>query len=323
MSFAPSAPSETTRSKYFTTKKGVNTQRPSTRSHSENTGNTSVSSTSDENERILSDLEEIKNAIKSTVKTSELEEIRSDIKSTVKKDDLKNIVTSMVKELMKEQRKEFDHKIKEANDLNRKERSKMQDEIDKLRLENEDLRENLSAKRAEIGELRDISEAAIEKASEARRWANYNQQYSRKNNVKVYGLQEVRGENTGDEVIKLLKDKSDTTLLPEEIVAAHRIPGAPNQPRPVIVKLKNSDVKSRVIKQPSTIKSAKIGVRLADDVTRENSKLMERLNEHDMIESCWFFNGSVFGKVNGSERKVKFDIDDVIAERIRASKRRK
>ncbi|KAK3088203.1 hypothetical protein FSP39_016089 [Pinctada imbricata] len=48
---------------------------------------------------------------------------------------------------------------------------------------------------------------------------------------------------------------------------------------------------------------------------------MERLSDHEMIEATWFFNGSVYGKVNGTERKVKFDINDDIEERIKRTKK--
>ena len=110
----------------------------------------------------------------------------------------------------------------------------------------------------------------------------------------------------------------------DDIVAVHRIPSnRPGQPRPIILKLKNTDVKGRVISQRSVLKSAKSRVRLADDVTVENTRLLSRLNDHDMIESAWYFNGSVYGKVHGSGRKIKFGIEDDIAEKIKKSKGRK
>lgn len=76
-------------------------------------------------------------------------------------------------------------------------------------------------------------------------------------------------------------------------------------------------------KEQLVFKQAKSRIRIADDVTAENSKLMERLNGHEMIESSWYYNGSVFGKVHGSGRKIKFKISDDITERIRTHKQRR
>ena len=321
------ASSDHIKSKYFSAgKKSLNAQQiqPSTRSQSETAHNTSAESNADENTTILKKLEHIEAAIKNTVKTEEISELKEAIKGTVKTEELKGIVSMMVKDIMKEQRKEFEHRIEKAEEKSRQERSKLKGEIDDLRVENNNLREMIAAKRSEMEDLRCVAHTAIDTAFEARRSANYNEQYSRKNNVKIYGVRESEGENTGEEVMQLLRDKADTIVHPDEIIAVHRIPGSArdDRPRPIIVKLKNSEVKSRVIKQRSTIKKAKIGVRLADDVTRENTKLMERLNEHEMIESCWFFNGNVFGKIHGSGRKVKFDIDDDIAEKVRKPKKK-
>ncbi|KAK3084591.1 hypothetical protein FSP39_015997 [Pinctada imbricata] len=132
-------------------------------------------------------------------------------------------------------------------------------------------------------------------------------------------------EDTQTEVIDMMKSEADTTVKPEEIVAIHRIPGKRvDQPRPILMKLKNSEVKSRIIRLRSVFKDARKGIRLADDVTMENTRLNERLNGHEMIESSWYFNGNVFGKVCGSGRKVKFQINDYdIEEKIKKSKSRR
>ncbi|KAK3097918.1 hypothetical protein FSP39_014443 [Pinctada imbricata] len=230
----------------------------------------------------------------------------------------------MVKDIMKEQKDEYEKRLKEAESRNRAERGKLKDEIDALNIENKRLQEMIVKKCNEIDETKEIASSAERKADEAKSWANYNEQYSRKNNVKIYGVPEADQEDTEAEVIELLKSEADTVLKHDEIVAAHRIPGKrPDQARPILVKLKNSDVKSRVIRQRATFKQKKIGIRLADDVTSENSKLMERLNEHEMIESSWYYNGSVYGKIHGSGRKLKFKISDDITERIRISHHRR
>ncbi|KAK3094603.1 hypothetical protein FSP39_003922 [Pinctada imbricata] len=313
-----SSGSELTKSKYFSTKhttKIGSTNRPSTRSsQSDNPGN--ISHDSSENS-----ISENDNSATLRRLESRLEKIETAVESVVKTEDLKNIVSSMIKDVMKQQREEFEIQLEKAGEKQKKEISKLKGEIDDMRVENEELRELIAEKRFELMEVEKTARTAIKKADEARKWANYNEQYSRKNNVKIFGLKESEKENTEKEVTTFLKKEAGITVNPEEIVAVHRIPGKDDRARPILLKLKNSEVKARVIRQRSDIKKKKIGVRLADDVTYENTKLMERLSDHEMIEATWFFNGSVYGKVNGTERKVKFDINDDIEERIKRTKK--
>ena len=53
------------------------------------------------------------------------------------------------------------------------------------------------------------------------------------------------------------------------------------------------------------------GHRLVDDVTRLNTTLISKLNDHASIESAWYFNGFVYGKT-GSGKRLRFDIHDDI-----------
>ena len=63
----------------------------------------------------------------------------------------------------------------------------------------------------------------------------------------------------------------------------------------------------------------KTGRRLADDVTKDNADLINRLNKHEKIESAWFFNCNVFAKVKDdkTDQRVVFDINDDIDKKIK------
>ena len=98
-------------------------------------------------------------------------------------------------------------------------------------------------------------------------------------------------------------------LAKEEILAIHRIPSKNQTVKPVILKTVNNGVKSRVMRKRQEMKAA--GYRLADDVTRLNSELINRLNNNDQIHSSWFFNGNVFARTN-SGKKIKFELFDNI-----------
>lgn len=50
------------------------------------------------------------------------------------------------------------------------------------------------------------------------------------------------------------------------------------------------------------------GLRLVDDVTKANSALPSRLLGKEDTKYAWYFNGSVFAKDKGKDRKIKLDV---------------
>ena len=79
--------------------------------------------------------------------------------------------------------------------------------------------------------------------------SNYNQQYSRKFNIKIMNYPENKDEKIRDIFVKdIVKDKLNVKVDSSEIQAIHRIPGKIGEARPVIVKLVNSEVKYRIMR---------------------------------------------------------------------------
>ncbi|KAK3088586.1 hypothetical protein FSP39_020918 [Pinctada imbricata] len=244
---------------------------------------------------------------------SELGEIKSDM---VKHSDIETIVTSIVTEIMKVHKEEFDKRLNEIEEKNDKIKGHLQEQIDGLSMENEVLREKLAEKNKQIMEQKTTISDAMRIAQEAQVRSNYNEQYSRKSNIKIYGMKEEKKEDTPEEVIRMLSDVANVVLREDEIVAAHRIPGRAGQNRPILLKVKNTSVKSRIMKKRSVVKKLVHGLRLADDVTKLNSSLIDCLNAHDSIESAWYFNGNIYGKAVNGDRRIKFDIYDDIPKKV-------
>ena len=143
-----SGANDSVKSRYFNkNKSGANVShvsgRPATRS-STDASNTSI----EENNDVLGELKDSLKGI--NLKLNELDEIKTEVKNTVKTADLKGIVTSMVKDIMKQQKEHFDERLKEAEDRNRTERSKLKEEIDQLNIENERLKEIIMHKGKEV-----------------------------------------------------------------------------------------------------------------------------------------------------------------------------
>ena len=96
-------------------------------------------------------------------------------------------------------------------------------------------------------------------------------------------------------------------------MAIHRIPGKIGMPKPVLIKLMNNNEKTKIMKKRKEMKLA--GYRLVDDVTKQNTKLINRLNLHEDIDSAWYYNGNVFAKDKKGKR-FRFDLFSVVEDVI-------
>ena len=144
---------------------------------------------------------------------------------------------------------------------------------------------------------------------------NYNEQYSRKFNIKVMNYPEQKEENIKSIFVdKIAKEDLNVTIEPNEIQAIHRIRGKTGEPSPILVKFINSEVKTRVMRQkknlPPTIK-----YRLVDDVTKHNMGLITLLRNTKKFENVWYYNCAVYGKTE-SGSKYKFDILEDIQKKL-------
>ena len=186
---------------------------------------------------------------------------------------------------------------------------KWKEEVDMLREENDQLKLKIIDMKKDNQTFQKTANLALEKS-------NYNEQYSRKNNIKIMNVREEAGETETTLLHKVsdLLGQQEVTLSPNQVVAVHRIPGRPGGPKPILMKVTNTTVKSTIMRKRKAMKSA--GHRLVDDVTKLNTELIHRLTEHPAIEVAWYFNGSVYGKTTVGKR-IKFDLHDNIDNAIK------
>lgn len=275
------------------------------RSHHE----VSMDSSSDlivEFSNLQEDLNSIKTTLKDVVKKPDLEESLGRI---VKKEDLETVVTAIVTKLINQVKHDIDEKLREKT-------NKQTKAIEELSSENQKLKEAIAEQNKTIRELRMEVSSNQKMAKESLQMANYNQQYSRKLNIKVMNYPESPTENTKELFInKIVKEKLKISVTPEEIQAIHRIPGQNQQHRPILVKLKNSEVKYRIMKEKKNLPLEKT-FNLVDDVTKHNMDLIGKLRDQKDIDSAWYFNCGVYAKLKSSGKRVKFDICDDIHRKL-------
>ena len=251
----------------------------------------------------------------------DLAEIKNDLKKTVTEDKLETLVSTIIKKLLQQNNKEreklinaeVEKRCKQIEEKYDKKLEMMSRNIEILEKKTDSLTQKLheckTGIRNQEQSLAEIQEASVE----ALRRSNKNEQYSRKYNFKIMGLKETQKENTWEKVKTFIKENAGVVIEDREIIAAHRIPGEQGKSRPILVKLVNTDVKSKVMRKRSEVKNK--GYRLVDDVTKANVELIKRLSQLDAVQSAWYFNGAVYGKIG--DRRMKFDITDDIEKKVK------
>ena len=178
----------------------------------------------------------------------------------------------------------------------RNENDKMKHEIEEIKSENEYLH-------GKIHELEHKVNLALAKA-------NNNEQYSRRNNFRMYGVPEEKGENVfqvvADIIVSKLKDMKDFRI--HHIDAAHRLgsqittvlkEGEKPPPRPIIVRLGRS-FRDRIIRRKSDLKGTRMSI--IEDLTKTNFQLYHSVKSHEIVESIWTTEGKIMILVKQSQK---------------------
>ncbi|KAH3828884.1 hypothetical protein DPMN_130868 [Dreissena polymorpha] len=276
---------------------------------------------SDSNNTSMEELTNIHSQLE--VMTDSISYLREDLKSMIKKDEIeeliKNTVTTIMGKIEETMIKRIETEVKNIS-------NSLKEQIASLEFENEQLKQKVddlkSSSTKAISELQTQIEKNYDTSRDALKLANYNEQYSRKNNVKIMNIKETSQEsetNLIQTVSNILKTAADVELKPEDILAIHRIPTKKGSIRPILLKLKNNNAKSSIMRKRTPMKNK--GFKLVDDVTKRNQGLITRLLLHPDIKSAWFFNGAVFAQTN-SEERIKFDIFDNIDNTIKEFRNR-
>ncbi|CAG2246275.1 unnamed protein product [Mytilus edulis] len=256
---------------------------------------------------IQTTLSEIKKALQVTVTKDDLS---SAINCLVQQKDLKDIVTNIVKQLLLTFEKNLSEKIEAKV---RETTGKLQDQMDSLMIDNENLRERVRAKDKSIEKLEEQVSDNNNRAIDAIKLGNYNEQYSRKHNIRMLNYPERPHEVLRDEFVNMVNKELKVDIKPDDIQAIHRIPGKEGHIKPIIVKVRNTELKIKIMRQKRGLKN---DIKFHDDITQRNLGLMTRLKNGEHFENVWFYNCNVYAKQQDGSR-IRFDLFDNIEQKLK------
>lgn len=269
-------------------------------------------------------LDEMKNSLdnvlKSIISRKEIEEVVKNAVREVKeeiKHKLKSEIKSEIeKDIRESVKQEYDAKIRELND-DLKQKSRVSDEKhDGLNLEIENLKGKIKKQDDEMKKVKERLRESERETMKVKVMANFNHQYSQKNNVKVLKWKENRNENLREEFCEIVRQKSGVIVNPNDILAIHGVPHGvmgKNGPRPVIIRFINSESRVAVLRQRKNLKET---FTLIDHLTPMNIELLQKLQSHPKIEYAWYFNTRIFA-YDCRGKKWRFDVCDDIDAKLR------
>lgn len=192
-------------------------------------------------------------------------------------------------------------------------------EQDRLRTENDALKDNLRALNAQI--------INIEKK------ANNNEQYSRRNNLRFRGVVPTANESPSAAIVRAVNGSlqfgNDASgkrlcLTEEEIEVAHFLKArppttlsdfdvAPSAPQPsIIVRFFDRNWRDRIIRARSQLKGTRLII--SEDLTPANQKVLTQLKALEHVDKAWSWNGKLHYTLKNQRKTYSIQIRDPLPD---------
>ena len=145
------------------------------------------------------------------------------------------------------------------------------------------------------------------------------EQYTRKENVKIYGLEEKEDENTTDVVLDLAK-KMGADVTRADLSVCHRLgssssrgQGQRRKPRTIIARFSRREAKSTLMKAKKNLRKKEElhHVYVNDDLTRMRGKVVQEMRKDPSILKVWTIDGKIHYIMKSSNGKDVKTIDSL------------
>lgn len=203
-----------------------------------------------------------------------------------------------------------------------------------LRTENDLLKKILEQTQNQVNSLEEESQSLRIQCAEQKEQINVLEQYSRRESIRVFGIQGDRKEETPAECEKKILHMIQNVLGLRDIDSAkistlHRVGRVTtNKPRPVIIKFVSRKDRDQVIKTRNRLKGSNVVI--TEDLTKLNVQRLNRLRQHDGVLDAWSAaGGRLFVKLidlsimeikNGDTNPIEKKLVGVTREQQRPSR---
>lgn len=138
------------------------------------------------------------------------------------------------------------------------------------------------------------------------------EQYQRKDNLCIYGLDEESDENeevVEAKVIELAADMG-VTLVPDNISIAHRLGKPQGRNRPVIVRFCHRKKRSEMLRKRVELKNKQRKVYVNEDLTPMRVTMLKIVKDQPNVKSATTRDGKILTWLTGKDRPVEINTPD-------------
>ena len=195
--------------------------------------------------------------------------------------------------------------------------------VEKLEAQVMDLEVHSEEREKRIKELSKKLETQSSEIHSLKQTANLQEQYSRRNCLRFFGIKEQERENTDDVIVSLVNDVLKVPLTKSDIERSHRISSRQriqetskksktSPPRPIIVKFISYRTRQTVL--TNRRKLAGHHKSIQEDLTSMNAKLLSDAKKCRGVETAWSSDGRIIALVktnNGTMKRMIGSPDDL------------
>ncbi len=182
-------------------------------------------------------------------------------------------------------------------------------------LNSEDLRKSISELIAEAlaekmnellnpcwEQIENLKQELSETKQKMKEYHDTAEQYSRRNNLRIFGIEEKAHENT-DEIVKNLAAEKLGIQLPEHAICrSHRVgEQKDDQHRPIIVKFVSYNVRNQLFQNKKKLKKTAITIR--EDLTKSRLQLYKAACKKFDYKNVWTSDGRVIAYDTATKKK--------------------
>ena len=225
---------------------------------------------------------------------------------------VKNTIEDSFKTLIQQISEKIDEKLE-----------KFEHRVYSLELKTDELRCQLSATSKELNSTKMENDCLKQQVKEALKKSNENEQYSRLEAIRIYGIPENRNENCRDIVCDIIQKELGLDIQPKDINKIHRLERRnrdTNKPRPIILRFFSHGHKRACIENRKKLKHS--GIVIVEDLTHTNHLTLNRAQNNECVENTWSTEGKLYVKLKDGTRLRIFAYDNINEQIDRALRRR-
>ena len=174
-----------------------------------------------------------------------------------------------------------------------------------LDFDQEQLKDNMNRNLAKMADL-------IAKNRELEAKTDHLEQYTRRTNIRIFGIKEQVKEDTDQLAKNFCKDELGIILKDENISRSHRV-GKKSmsnsvRPRPTIVRLTRHNTKVDILRKRRQLKERERPYSVQEDLTEERRSILKYLREEameDIIARGWAIDGVICFRPKSDPEKVE------------------